>query len=277
MATISLLKTAFTTGDYYKAMNKALKSINGDYQMLHYPYYINEIDNFIQAQKNLIEYCVNQISTIEYRTVLDLGCGNGVVAMYLAENYNVKKIIGVDLNKHNVDIANEEKRKRNVSNIDFIEDDAQNLSKIQTDSVDVVINIESAFHYPNKPAFLKEIHRVLKPGGQFMIADIITTRKGSPLLKKWKHKMNFHHWSLDEYKDAFNKSALKLQGKIDISDNVIKGFEVCRNFLNNFKLSNFLGRKILQFFFYVNIKLNIYLLRKKRRYYIFYGINESVS
>ena len=89
----------------------------------------------------------------------------------------LQSITGIDLNKANIEIANNEKENAKADNVRFFVDDAQNLTQIPSDSIDVLLNIESAFHYPDKPAFLKEVHRVLKPGGQFLIADILSTRK----------------------------------------------------------------------------------------------------
>jgi cyclopropane fatty-acyl-phospholipid synthase-like methyltransferase len=106
MSIFNLTKTAFATGDYYKSMNAALKLINGDYHMLHYPFYKDKKDSFSQAQNNLIEYCVKKFSTLTDKNLLDVGCGNGVVALYVADNYSVNSVVGVDLNSNNVKIAN---------------------------------------------------------------------------------------------------------------------------------------------------------------------------
>ncbi|MBA4322196.1 MAG: hypothetical protein C0408_05200, partial [Odoribacter sp.] len=139
--------------------------------MLHYPLYVKESDSFIQAQKNLTDYCVSLLDPLKNKEILEIGCGNGVQALYINAVHNPSSITGIDLNKGNIDIANSEKELTKTDNARFIVGDAQNLTQIASDSADVLINIESAFHYPDKPAFIKEINRVLKPGGQFLIAD----------------------------------------------------------------------------------------------------------
>ena len=271
MSIFSLTKTAFATGDYYKAMNEALKSINGDYHMLHYPFYKDNKDSFSQAQNNLIEYCLQKFSVLTDKDLLDVGCGNGVVALYVADHYSVNSVIGVDVNSNNVKIANEEKKKRNKNNVKFIEGDAQNLSQINSNSIDIIINIESAFHYPQKELFIDEIYRILKPGGQFVIADILTTSKENMLLKGWKKKMNYYHWSFAKYRDAFNRSNLKLYTNDDITDKVISGFKMYKKYFNEFSKNGIFRDTLLKLFFLINVKLNIRLLKTKRRYYIFFG------
>ena len=47
---------------------------------------------------------------------------------------------------------------------------AQKLS-LKSSSCDVVINIESSHRYQNMVAFLKEVSRILRPGGYFLFAD----------------------------------------------------------------------------------------------------------
>lgn len=271
MSIVRLTKTAFATGDYYKAMNEALKSINGDYHMLHYPFYKDNKDSLSQAQNNLIEYCIKKFSILSDKDLLDIGCGNGVVALYVADNYSVNSVTGVDLNPNNVEIANAEKKKRNKHNVNFIEGDAQDLSQIKSNSIDIIINIESAFHYPQKELFINEIDRILKPGGQFVIADILTTTKENMFLRSWKRKMNYYHWSYTEYRDAFNRSNLQLYSDDDITDKVILGFKKYKNYFSEFSKNGSFRYAVLKLFFMINVKLNIRLLKTKRRYYIFLG------
>jgi 2-polyprenyl-3-methyl-5-hydroxy-6-metoxy-1,4-benzoquinol methylase len=275
MTTLSLLKTVLTSGDYYASMNIALKAINGDYHMLHYPFHIEETDSFAKAQVNLIDYCIGKLPCIENKKVLDIGCGNGVVALYLAENYNIGYILGVDLNAGNIKIAIAEKNRRNIAHADFVSDNAENLKSVKSNSFDVIINIESAFHYTNKELFLKEIHRILKPGDHFIIADILTTRKRRFMLKKWKKKMHFNHWTLDEYREAFDSSELKLISEDDISQDVILGYKVYRNYMKDFSFDAYFGGLLLKLFFVINVRLNSYLLRKKRKYFVFYGQKQA--
>ncbi|MFW6019647.1 MAG: class I SAM-dependent methyltransferase [Bacteroidales bacterium] len=272
MASVSkLLKSAFTTGGYYQAMNTALKRLEGKYQMLHYPFQHNENESFEQAQENLINYCVNFFPGLKDKSVLDLGCGNGTVSFYLAENFDAGRIVGVDINSNNVEIARAEKIKNGMSKVEFFEDDAQNLSQITDNSFDYILNIESAFHYPDKYKFLNELHRVLKPGGHFIIADIVHTRKNASWFNSWKKKMNFNHWSLDDYVEAVDQKSLHLITKNDVSPEVINGFKKYRSYLNDSRLKENPKDWVLKFFFMVNVKLNIYLLKNKRRYYVFYG------
>ena len=131
----------------------------------------------MEAQANLTDYCISLLDPLENKDVVEIGCGNGVQSIYIYQNFNPSKVTGIDLSEANIEIAESEKERLKAEKVSFLVDDAQDMKHIPSESVDVVINIESAFHYPDKTAFLKEIHRVLKPGGQFLIADILPQRR----------------------------------------------------------------------------------------------------
>lgn len=67
-----------------------------------------------------------------------------------------------------------------IENLEFRAGDASNLP-IEKESIDLVINVESAHCYPNFLKFVQEVERVLKPGGHFMFADFLPSEEQSKL------------------------------------------------------------------------------------------------
>jgi ubiquinone/menaquinone biosynthesis C-methylase UbiE len=253
-------------------MNMALKRLNNEHTMLHYPLFVKESDSFMQAQKNLTDYCIELLPSIENKEILEIGCGNGVQALYVNNKFNPLKITGIDLSKANIEIANYERENAKANNVRFLVDDAQNLTHIPSNSVDVLLNIESAFHYPDKPAFLKEVNRVLKPGGQFLVADILSTRKKSEgIMKIWGKPMVHHFWNRKRYDEEFQKSELVINHREDITHQVRKGWSIYRNWIPELKRKSFLMNVAFRIFYVINVRLNMYFLHNRQQYFVFVG------
>lgn len=261
-----------STGNYYSSMNEALLKLNEEYTMLHYPYYGSEGDSFLDAQANLTDYCMSLLPAVRGKEVLEVGCGNGVQAIYLDRKYSPGHIIAIDLNEGNIDIARIEADNNGVERVDFSIDDAHSLDSIKDNSVDILINIESAFHYPDKARFLNQVHRVLKPGGTFVIADILTRKsRSSGLIKRWKGNMSLHHWPLSRYIQEFPVANFHNISVSDITLEVIRGFSMYRNWLRKMKKRQFVDDLILKMYYTVHARLNMYLLRNTRQYCVFVG------
>jgi ubiquinone/menaquinone biosynthesis C-methylase UbiE len=270
---ITLIKSGFNTDGYYKSMNQALMRLNNEYTMLHYPYHVQEGESFFAAQKNLTDYCINALPSLEGKKVLEIGCGNGVQAVYIMDKFRPAYLKAIDLNAANVEIARSEAERLGVTGVDYEVGDAQDLKGIADQEFDVVINIESAFHYPDKPAFLKEVKRVLKPGGHFLIADILSTPVVSTSTKKrWKEGMQLNHWPRSVYEEELDRAALQVEKLDDITEEVIRGFRNYRFWLKNMNRGGFLQDQFLKLFYTVNVELNIRLLRKRRDYVVITGV-----
>ena len=261
-----------STGGYYKSMNEALLKLNDEYTMLHYPLYGSGTDSFLEAQKNLTDYCVSLVPSVKGKTLLEVGCGNGVQAIHILEKFAPGLLTAIDLNDGNIDIARKELVNRGIEGIIFHVDDAQTLSTIESNSVDGVINIESAFHYPDKALFLQQVYRVLKPGGSFVIADILTrTSKRKGLKGRWKKNMSFHHWPLSSYEAGFPAAGFPEITSTDITNEVIRGFSQYRRWLREMKKRHFLDDLLLKLYYTIHTRVNIHLLKSKRQYVVFTG------
>lgn len=99
--------------------------------------------------------------------VLEIGCGRGGGASYLARYLNPASLTGIDIAPGAVEFCN---RHFGTAGLTFARGDAEALD-FGRDSFDAVINVESSHYYRSMPRFLGEVRRVLRPGGWFLFTD----------------------------------------------------------------------------------------------------------
>ena len=105
-------------------------------------------------------------SPLKDKDVLEVGCGRGGGASYIARYVRPKKMVGVDIVPSAIRF--DTKHYAEQKNLQFFLADAQRLP-FEVNYFDAVLNIESAHHYADFDKFLGEVHRVLKPGGHLLM------------------------------------------------------------------------------------------------------------
>jgi SAM-dependent methyltransferase len=103
------------------------------------------------------------------RKVLEIGCGRGGGASYLARYRKPESVLGIDYSREAAVFC--QSRHADVPNLNFQTGDAENLS-LPDGAFDAVINVESSHCYGNIEKFFHEVARVLRPGGSFLFADL---------------------------------------------------------------------------------------------------------
>lgn len=98
------------------------------------------------------------------KSVLDVACGAGYGSAMLAEVADY--VIGADLDEEVVSHAGEKYRRENLA---YRVEDAETLS-FKDASFDIVVSFETIEHLSNVHQYLKEVRRVLKPGGTFLVS-----------------------------------------------------------------------------------------------------------
>ncbi|MBN1682971.1 arsenite methyltransferase [Candidatus Bathyarchaeota archaeon] len=107
-------------------------------------------------------------------TVVDVGCGAGIDVFLASKKVGSKgKVIGIDSNESMISRAQETSKKYKYKNVEFKIGEMENIPLLDS-SVDVVISNCVINLSLDKPQVFKEIYRVLKSNGKFIISDMVT-------------------------------------------------------------------------------------------------------
>jgi ubiquinone/menaquinone biosynthesis C-methylase UbiE len=108
--------------------------------------------------------------------VLDLGTGVGHTAFAVAPR--VRAVVGIDLTSEMIEIAREQAAERKIANVRFLRGDVSELP-FPDASFDVATSRYSAHHYHQPRQVVRELARVLRPGGRFVLVDTISPEEPS--------------------------------------------------------------------------------------------------
>jgi ubiquinone/menaquinone biosynthesis C-methylase UbiE len=157
----------------------------------------------------LTDWGLKHISIENHYTALDVGCGGGRTVSKLAAIATQGKVCGVDYSDESVaatkrtnarwiDLGRVEVRHGSVSQLPF------------PDSMfDLVTAVETHFWWPNLPGDMREVFRVLKPGGTLVL--IAEVYKGANtavarLAEKYASRTGMKLLSVDEHRELFTNA-----------------------------------------------------------------------
>lgn len=168
------------------------------------------ITSTTHANKDDLQKLVEWINPNNTMTALDIATGGGHVAKVLSTQ--VRTVFSTDITKEMLE--NTSHYLQDYPNIYFIIADAESLPFLDN-SFDIVTCRIAAHHFPNIEAFIKEVHRVLKPSGRFLFIDNIAAEMDEydcfiNKLEKIRDYSHVRSHKISEWKIMFDKYDMQL-------------------------------------------------------------------
>jgi len=228
---------------YYCSSQKLYRIFHSSGGQMHFPLYSKEKGRLdINEQCNIINKYLTEKGDI--KRVLELGSGQGSNIDYLAKKNKQIRFDGIELYlPKEVD-----RRNKKIARGDY-----HDLSMYKNNTFDVVYAIESLCYSTRKDVVFKEVNRVLKPSGRFIIFDGYRKKEENKLSELERTAMKLidsgmalrfeNIKSLDVAKKDF-----KLVKKVDFTEDTLpywRRFEKMSDLFIKGKIINQIGRKIL--------------------------------
>ena len=167
------------------------------------------------------------LSGYEKARILDAGCGVGGTSIYLGNKFPNISFTGITISRKQVEMARKFADERNFNNnTEFLLMDYMNTT-FPDDYFDGIFALESISYAPNKRDFIREMHRILKPGGRLVIiCPAIKRNPLNPVLERvyrWYHSGRGNPFSFPVLKNLLNylEEGFSNINVIDISKNIM--------------------------------------------------------
>ena len=134
-----------------------------------------------QEHRPIVEPTLAMMQFSPGETILDVGCGGGWLVRELASRVRQGRAVGMDLSDEM--LAHARRNSAGVRNAEFIVGSVDTIPR-PADSFDKVVSVESSYYWPDPAAGIREIFRVLRPGGSSWI-----------LINYYRDNSYCHQWS----------------------------------------------------------------------------------
>jgi 2-polyprenyl-3-methyl-5-hydroxy-6-metoxy-1,4-benzoquinol methylase len=177
------------------------------------------------AQERYLDELVKGVPIKKGDTILDIGCGNGTTAIWLAKKFNCF-VYGIDIVEKNITVAEEKVKEAKLEDlVRFQQKDALDMD-FSEQKFDHVISVETIYHIDDKKKLFENVNSILKPGGSLVFSDYTLERPCSILLESLAQEIIESEYiiKVGEYHEMLSGIGFIYQQDKNISAHTIEKF-----------------------------------------------------
>ncbi|MCL5101822.1 MAG: class I SAM-dependent methyltransferase [Candidatus Marsarchaeota archaeon] len=155
------------------------------------------------SMKQFYSFISNDVSKRDFKAMLDIGCGPGILDIEIAKSFPEREIFGIDPSATMVKIASSKAQKNGLKNIHF--EIGMNTNIPFDTKFDLIISTLSFHHWAVKRQALEYISKYLSDKGSLVIYEFLKPEKGMAISGN-------HSLSVAEANSYSDIKGLKLNG-----------------------------------------------------------------
>lgn len=209
---------------------------------IHHGLFLRGDETPKQAQEQMIAHCAERAGIARgAKEVLDVGCGLGGTAIYVAQRTNCS-VRGITISPRQAERARKNAGRAGLAKqVEILCGDAEAVDFPESE-YDVVWTMESSEHFTDKAAYFRKVAQALKPGGTLVLAAWTATpsradptRDGGPDDDPKRERVRkVAEWGLclgiqsaQRYAEQIAGAGLELREQEDLTAQVTKTWEIC--------------------------------------------------
>lgn len=194
-------------------LTEHVRQFYGGTDYMNFGFWEPHVSTQREACDNLMAKLVSMLANTD-GAVLDVACGMGETTRYIGQIFEPQNVTGINISQKQIEqsqLKNPDSRFHVMDATELAFPDA---------SFDHVISVEAAFHFDSREAFLREVCRVLKPGGRLVMSDQLVPAPSESYPTPFVPEANFG--DEEAYRATFDRCGLPI---LDFEDQT----EACWN------------------------------------------------
>lgn len=194
---------------------------------MHVGYWHDENDDasMEEATLRLTDMVIDKVNPDAGQRLLDVGCGNGTPAVRMVQTRGVT-VTSIDIGTYQLQLTNSRVEAEGLSDSITVQYGNVDEMSFPDESFDHAWSSECLIHVPNWSESLRNIARVLRPGGRLVVTDCVerapvdsSTRE---FLDNYYSTVHCHYNKLDEIKSLVEAAGLELVELLEVGDHILK-------------------------------------------------------